>query len=138
MIRRVVASERTSQTLRPSAVVFGDTRLALTKRSNRVPRRRVYMHLRSLIGYEVSSEFKALIASLVRGCSSFRARRTNSVSLQTHRCSPEWPPEEAAPLNINAMCLEIFFISNSGFVSIVCGVPRDEVHVENGVPKLRV
>lgn len=77
----------------------------------------------SLHTYRIWGFFRvqALIASLVWVCSSSRVHSTNTISLQTQRPSPEWPPEEATPLNINAMCLEGFYFKQ--FVSILCS-PR--------------
>lgn len=54
----VVASKTLHNAAHRSVVVFSDTSLALTKWSNRVLLHHVYMHLCSLIGYEVSSEFR--------------------------------------------------------------------------------
>lgn len=105
----VVAIKTLETCVNHPSIVFGDTRLALTMWANHMRLRPVYMHLCSLIGYELSSEFRALIASLVRSCSSSGAHSTNTISLLTSHCSPEWPPEEATPLNINAMCLEGFY-----------------------------
>lgn len=53
-----VASKTLQNVTHRSAAAFSDTRLALTKCPNHMLLHHVYMHLCSLIGYEVSSEFK--------------------------------------------------------------------------------
>lgn len=52
----VVAIKTLQTTTNCPSTVFGDTRLALTKWANRMRLGPVYMHLCSLIGYELSSD----------------------------------------------------------------------------------
>lgn len=87
------------------SIVFGDTRLNVS--SSHAASQCFHASLLT-DGIWVFFRVQGLIASLVRSCSSSRAHSTNTISLPTQQCSPEWPPEEATPLNINAMCLEGF------------------------------
>lgn len=56
--RKCVVVSKTLQKAARCSLLCSVTSLTLTKWSNRVPLHHVYMHLCSLIGYEVSSEFR--------------------------------------------------------------------------------